>query len=52
VCISQTFLYRLVDPLMTESGELADVEDRHQLDIVRIARSDLRARQLRVVTPA
>jgi hypothetical protein len=34
------------------SGEMADVEDSHQLDIVRIPRSDLRARQLRVVAPA
>jgi hypothetical protein len=52
VCISQTFLCRLVDLLMTESGEMADVEDCHQLDIVRIPRSDLRARHLCVVTPA
>jgi hypothetical protein len=31
---------------------MADVEDSHQLDIVRIPRSDLRARQLRVVALA
>jgi hypothetical protein len=46
------FLYRVVDVIWTESGEMADLEDCYGLDIVRIPMSDLRARQLRVVAPA
>ncbi|HUA45616.1 MAG TPA: hypothetical protein VMA77_10335 [Solirubrobacteraceae bacterium] len=45
------FLYRVVDVVLTESGEMADVEDCYGLDIVRIPMCDLVARRLRVVTP-
>ncbi|HTP18026.1 MAG TPA: hypothetical protein VMJ65_00390 [Solirubrobacteraceae bacterium] len=46
------FLYRVVDVVETESGEMADIEDCYRLDIVRIPMCDLLSRRLRVVTPA
>ena len=48
----ETFLYRIVNVVVTESGEMADIEDCYGLDVVRVAMGDLRARQLRIVTPA
>jgi len=46
------FLYRVVDVVLTESGEMAEIEDCYWLDIVRIPMCDLLASELRVVTPA
>lgn len=46
------FLYRVVDVVVTESGEMADIEDCYRLDVVRVPMCDLRARGLRVVRPA
>jgi hypothetical protein len=37
---------------MTRVGEMADLEDCYWLDVVRVPVSDMRARRLRVVTPA
>jgi hypothetical protein len=46
------FLYRVVDVVLTESGEMADIEDCYRLDIVRVPMRDLLVRGLRVVRPA
>jgi len=43
------FLYRVVDVVLTDSGEMADIEDCYWLDVVRIPICDLLARGLRVV---
>ena len=48
----EIFLYRVVDLLVTEAGEVAELEDCYGLDVVRIPLRALRARGLRVVTPA
>jgi len=48
----EVFLYRVVDVLVTDIGEMAEVEDCYGLDIVRVPMCDLLARRLRVVTPA
>jgi hypothetical protein len=45
----EVFLYRVADVLMTESGEVADIEDCYGMDIVRVRMCDLLARRLRVV---
>jgi hypothetical protein len=37
--------------VVTESGEMADIEDCYWLDIVRIPIGDLLARRLRIVAP-
>ena len=47
----EVFLYRIVDVALTESGDMADVEDCLWLDVVRIPMRDLLARELRIVTP-
>jgi hypothetical protein len=49
---NDVFLYRVVDVVLTESGEMADIEDCYRLDIVRVPMCELLARGLRVVTPA
>ena len=49
---NEVFLYRVVDVVETESGEMAEIEDCYWLDVVRVPICDLLARQLRVVTPA
>ena len=46
------FLYRLVDVLATQAGEMAEVEDCYGLDIVTVPVRALLERQLRVVAPA
>jgi hypothetical protein len=48
----EVFLFRVVDVLASGAGETADLEDCYQLDVVRVPIADLRARRLRVVTPA
>ena len=48
----EVFLYRLVDVLASDGGELAEVEDCYGLDVVRVPERALRARRLRVVAPA
>ena len=47
-----TFLYRVAAVLSTVAGEMADIEDCYGLDVVRVSMHALRARRLRVVTPA
>jgi hypothetical protein len=46
------FLYRLVEVLATEGGEMAEVEDCYGLDVVTVSVRALLERRLRVVTPA
>jgi hypothetical protein len=46
------FLYRVVDLVMTDSGETAAIEDCYQLDVVRVPVRELVARRLRVVRVA
>lgn len=46
-----TFLYRVDEVVATDAGEVAALEDCHQLGIVRIPMDELRARGLRLVTP-
>ena len=45
------FLYRVVKVVVTESGEMADIEDCYRLDVVRVRMCDLLARRLHVVRP-
>ena len=47
----EVFLYRVVDVLVTQAGQMAELEDCYWLDIVRVSVSDVLARRLRVVTP-
>jgi hypothetical protein len=47
----EIFLYRVVELLLTDAGEVADLEDCYGLDVVRIPLRALQARSLRVVTP-
>jgi hypothetical protein len=47
----EIFLYRVVDLLLTEAGDVADLEDCYGLDVVRVPLRTLQARGLRVVTP-
>jgi len=47
----ETFLYRIVSSALSEAGEIIDLEDCYSLDVVRVPANDLRAGQLRVVTP-
>jgi hypothetical protein len=49
---NEIFLYRVVDVVVTESGDMADMEDCYWLDVARVPMCDLLARRLRVVTPA
>jgi len=49
---NEVFLYRIVDVVLTESGEMADIEDCYWLDVVRVPMSDLLARRLRIVRSA
>jgi hypothetical protein len=46
------FLYRLVEVVATGPYEVVELEDCYRLDVVRVPASELRARRLRVVTPA
>ena len=48
----EVFLYRVYEVLMTGAGEMVDLEDCYWLDVVRVPVHELRARRLRVVTPA
>ena len=48
----EVFLYRIVRVVAGAAGEMVDFEDCFLLDIVRIPLADVRARRLRVVTPA
>ena len=47
----EIFLYRVVDRLVTEAGEVADLEDCYWLDVVRVPAHELQERGLRVVRP-
>jgi hypothetical protein len=40
------FLYRVVDVVATDSGELADIEDCYWLDVVRVPMYEVIARRL------
>lgn len=44
------FLYRVVDLVASGVGEMVELEDCYWLDVVRVPLTDLRARQLRVVS--
>jgi hypothetical protein len=44
------FLFRVVDLVASGVGEMVDLEDCYWLDVVRVPLTDLRARQLRVVS--
>ncbi len=48
----EVFLYRVVGPVASVVDELVELEDCYSLDVVRVPLKDLRARRLRVVTPA
>ncbi len=48
----EVFLYRVVGPVAGELDELVELEDSYWLDVVQVPIRDLRARRLRVVTPA
>jgi hypothetical protein len=46
------FLYRLVGLARSGAGQIVELEDCYLLDVVRVSITNLRARGLRVVTPA
>jgi len=46
------FLYRVVGVVGSGLDEMVELEDCYRLDVVRLSVSELRARRLRVVTPA
>jgi hypothetical protein len=48
----EVFLYRVDDVLTAGAEQMAALEDCCSLDVVRVSMADLRARRLRVVTPA
>jgi hypothetical protein len=48
----EVFLYRVVGVIAGGATELIELEDCYWLDVVRVSVKDLRARRLRVVTPA
>lgn len=47
----EVFLYRVVDPVASEVGEMVELEDCYWLDVVFVPVKDIRARRLRVVRP-
>jgi|GEM_PF-6940076 hypothetical protein len=48
----EVFLYRVVGGAWTGTAETVELEDCYLLDVVRVSLSDLRARRLKIVTPA
>jgi hypothetical protein len=46
------FLYRIARLVASGTGDMIELEDCYGLDVVRVPVSGLRARGLRVVTPA
>jgi hypothetical protein len=48
----EVFLYRVVGLAANGVGQMVELEDCYRLDVVRVPVRDLRARRLRVVTPA
>jgi hypothetical protein len=48
---NEVFLYRVLDVVASEAGDMVELEDCYWLDVVRVPVDDLLARQLRVVTP-
>ena len=48
----EVFLYRVVGLAANGVGQMVELEDCYWLDVVRVPVRDLRARRLRVVTPA
>lgn len=48
----EVFLYRVIGFVQRGQDEIVEVEDCYGLDVVTVSRRDLRARWLRVVTPA
>jgi hypothetical protein len=49
---NEVFLYRVVDVFAAGADETVELEDCYWLDVVRVPTSELRARRMRVVTPA
>lgn len=48
----EVFLYRVVRVVAGAAGEMVDLEDCFLLDIVRVPLGEVRARGLRMITPA
>jgi hypothetical protein len=48
----EVFLYRVVGAVASAVDEIVELEDCYLLDVVPVAVQDLRARRLRLVTPA
>ena len=46
------FLFRIVGFVPDVAGEMVELEDCYGMDVVQVSIGDLRARGLRVVTPA
>ena len=47
----EAFLFRVADAFVNDANEMIELEDCYGLDVVQVPLNDLRARQLRVVTP-
>lgn len=48
----EVFLYRITQVVTRGLGEMIELEDCYALDVVEVPIGDVRARRLRVVTPA
>ncbi len=48
----EVFLYRVAGLVGSGADEAVELEDCYGLDVVKVSAADLRARWLRVVTPA
>ena len=48
---NEAFLYRVVDVAVNAAGATVALEDCFGLDVVRVPRSEVRARRLRIVAP-
>jgi hypothetical protein len=49
---NEVFLYRVVGIVADAAGKLVELEDCFLLDVVHVPLAEMRARRLRVVTPA
>ena len=48
----EVFLYRILGSVASGGGDMVELEDCYWLDVVHVPVRELRARRLRVVTPA
>ena len=49
---NEVFLYRVIEVLPSEEGEMVELEDCYGLDVVRVPLAEVNMRRLRLVTPS